>query len=402
MTYNFVRKVKIKALTVSVALVLISLLVTTLLPIAPIESIFAQQQVITTGSCPPNPIGTPQPPYSGKVPGTTMDGWIYHTQTVNDTKGNAHTVEIWGVDPDGNPGNGDEMFVLIVDGKIVGKCPSNGGYNEWGKNSRGTTWHHWEEGKDTDGDGKADAPDRSNTPKAKGEHDPNIIDDWEYEYDFEKECLKVWHTNNGTRDKLEHECTPPTNLSELPPLTVNTTRVDQSIAVCILVPDVAVTDVLPSKTVVGQGYSLNISVLAANLGNYTETFNITLYANTTEIQTREITLSRENSATITFTWSTAGFGKGNYTIKVIADTVPGETYTADNTCTADKPVFVGIPGDVNGDRKVDLKDVYAVAKAYGSFPGHPRWNPMCDINNDGKVDLKDYYITCKNYGKVDP
>jgi parallel beta-helix repeat protein len=58
-----------------------------------------------------------------------------------------------------------------------------------------------------------------------------------------------------------------------------------------------------------------------------------------------------------------------------------------------------ITGDVNGDRKVELKDVYAVAKAYGSVPGHPRWNPLCDINKDGKVELKDYYTTCKNYGK---
>jgi hypothetical protein len=74
---------------------------------------------------------------------------------------------------------------------------------------------------------------------------------------------------------------------------------------------------------------------------------------------------------------------------------------ADNTFT-NGVVYVGIPGDINGDGKVDLKDVYAVAKAYGSFPGHPKWNPNCDINNDNKVDLKDYYTTCKNYGKTDP
>jgi len=398
MTNNFVRKVKMKALTVSVALVLMTLLGATLLPN---ESIFAQQQVITTGSCPPNPIGTPQPPYSGIVPGTTMNGWLYHTQTVNDTKGNVHTVEIWGVDPDGNPGNGDEMFVFVVDGKIVGKCPSNGGYNEWGKDSTGTKWHHWEEGKDTNGDGKADAPDRSNTPKAKGEHDPNIIDDWEYEYNFEKECLKVWHTNNGTRDKLEHECTPPTNPSELPPLAVNTTRIDQSIAWCILVSNVAVTNVLPSRTVVGQGYSLNINVLAANLGNYTETFYITLYANAIEIQTREITLSRENSATITFTWNTTGFVKGNYTIWAYAWPVPDETSTEDNTFT-DGWVLVTIIGDINGDRKVDVKDLVLVIKAYATIPGQPRWNANADVNKDGKVDIKDLVLVIKHFGEYYP
>jgi hypothetical protein len=42
--------------------------------------------------------------------------------------------------------------------------------------------------------------------------------------------------------------------------------------------DVAITNIVPSKTVVGQGYSLNISVTAANKGDYTENFNVTAYA----------------------------------------------------------------------------------------------------------------------------
>jgi hypothetical protein len=74
-------------------------------------------------------------------------------------------------------------------------------------------------------------------------------------------------------------------------------------------------------------------------------------------------------------------------------------------------VFISIPGDINGDRKVDLKDVFAVGKAFGSTRGSDGlyWHspvksccphsPNCDINDDGKVDLKDYYATCKNFGK---
>jgi hypothetical protein len=73
---------------------------------------------------------------------------------------------------------------------------------------------------------------------------------------------------------------------------------------------------------------------------------------------------------------------------------------------------VSIPGDINGDRKVDMKDVAAVAKAYGSalssadgwYWHSPRksccpHSPNCDINDDGKIDLKDYSVTTKNYGK---
>jgi ABC-type transport system substrate-binding protein len=50
------------------------------------------------------------------------------------------------------------------------------------------------------------------------------------------------------------------------------------------------------------------------------------------------------------------------------------------------------------DIKVDLRDVFAVALAYGSYPGHPRWNPICDISCDYKIDLKDYFAVCKKYG----
>jgi parallel beta-helix repeat protein len=60
------------------------------------------------------------------------------------------------------------------------------------------------------------------------------------------------------------------------------------------------------------------------------------------------------------------------------------------------------PADINHDLKVDLKDVYRTAMAYGSYPVHPKWNPHCDINEDGTVDLKDYYTVCKNFARTSP
>jgi outer membrane protein assembly factor BamB len=164
------------------------------------------------------------------------------------------------------------------------------------------------------------------------------------------------------------------------------------------VHDVAVTSVTPSKTVVGQGFSGSINVTAANHGSYAETFKVTVYANTTSIASQNITLSIGQSDTTTFVWNTTSFAKGNYTISAYAWPVPGETNTADNTYT-NGTVLVTIPGDVNGDRKIDLKDVFAVGKAYGSVVGDPRYNPNLDINGDGKIDLKDYFTACKNYGK---
>jgi parallel beta-helix repeat protein len=168
-----------------------------------------------------------------------------------------------------------------------------------------------------------------------------------------------------------------------------------------VIHDIVVTDVSPSKTIVGQGFSVKINVTVENRGDLTETFNVTLYANDTFIASQPITLTSGNSTTLTFTWNTTGFAKGNYTIWAYAWPVPGETYLDDNTFF-DGWVLVTIPGDVNGDRKVDGKDVALTIKHYGSYPSHPKWNPNADVNCDGKVDGKDIALVIKNYGKTDP
>jgi Ca2+-binding EF-hand superfamily protein len=54
--------------------------------------------------------------------------------------------------------------------------------------------------------------------------------------------------------------------------------------------------------------------------------------------------------------------------------------------------------DVNGDGKVDLKDVYAVSILFGKDSSYEKWNPAADINGDGKVDLKDFYAVAKCFG----
>jgi len=120
--------------------------------------------------------------------------------------------------------------------------------------------------------------------------------------------------------------------------------------------DIAVTNVMSSKTVVGEGYFTSINLTVENQGDLTETFNVTVYASTRVIETKEITLISEESITLTFTWNTTGVAKGNYTITAEATQLPGETDLDDNTKT-DGWVVVTIPGDVNGDRFVNVKDM---------------------------------------------
>ena len=168
-----------------------------------------------------------------------------------------------------------------------------------------------------------------------------------------------------------------------------------------LIHDVAVIGVEPFKTVVGQGY-VSINLTAENQGNYAEVFNVTAYCNSTPIATMiGISLPSDANIIIMFTWNTTGFAKGNYSVWAYAWPVLGEKDKTDNTYT-DGWVVVTILGDINGDLKVDIKDLVLVIKHYASYPNHPKWNPNADVNGDNKVDVKDLVLVIKHYGEQDP
>jgi len=57
-------------------------------------------------------------------------------------------------------------------------------------------------------------------------------------------------------------------------------------------------------------------------------------------------------------------------------------------------------GDVDYDGKVDLKDYFSVAIAFGETPDRPKWNPLADINGDQKIDLKDLFTVAINFGWI--
>ena len=63
------------------------------------------------------------------------------------------------------------------------------------------------------------------------------------------------------------------------------------------------------------------------------------------------------------------------------------------------------PCDINHDLKVDMKDIASVARAFGTIPGDPKWDPRADITGtvplvpDGRVDMRDIGVVAKNFGK---
>jgi outer membrane protein assembly factor BamB len=164
--------------------------------------------------------------------------------------------------------------------------------------------------------------------------------------------------------------------------------------------DVAVSLIQNSKTVVGQGYPLRINVTVTNLGDVTETSQLSLRYNGL-IDGLQVTLDAYSSTIVEILWNTAEAEKNNYTMMASIVAVPGETDTADNTLV-DGWVIVTVPGDVDGDFDVDIYDVVRTCTCYGFEQGEPEYIAECDIDSDGDVDIYDVVILCNHYGETYP
>jgi hypothetical protein len=170
--------------------------------------------------------------------------------------------------------------------------------------------------------------------------------------------------------------------------------------------DVSSTDIVPSKTVVGKGYSAQINVTIANRGAFTETFNVTAHANGTAIGTQTVdNLNMNTSALMAFDWNTTEFAYGNYTLENCADVVPGEVNADDNNCTCPIQVHVGVPGDVSGatvgiyDGKCDMRDIAYLVSLFNTKPSSSNWNPNADVNNDIVCNMKDIAIAVIHFSQ---
>lgn len=161
--------------------------------------------------------------------------------------------------------------------------------------------------------------------------------------------------------------------------------------------DIAVTNLTISKTVIGQGYNATINVSVQNQGNLNQVFELTLYANTSVIQTLSIYLTNGSSTARTITWKTTGWTKGAYTLKAFVTIVPAETDTADNTFVYGI-VKVTVPGDVDGDRDIDIYDVVRITSSYNAIIGDPRYYANADIDGNGIINIFDVVIATSRYG----
>jgi len=113
--------------------------------------------------------------------------------------------------------------------------------------------------------------------------------------------------------------------------------------------DLAITGIKPSKTVVGQGYPLNINVTIQNQGT-----------------------------SIPYAFTTA-------------------VYLGRNATTQEWQVFWSI-GDANRDGYIETTDLNLILASWYTTPSDPNWNPDADLNEDLIINEDDLNICLQNQG----
>ena len=139
-------------------------------------------------------------------------------------------------------------------------------------------------------------------------------------------------------------------------------------------------------------------MVVENQGSIIEEINVTLYLNDDAFESLSTLVKGGESASCNLTWDTSVFSKGNYAISAAVDAVLGENDTADNTLVGNN-VTATIPGDVDGDRDVDIFDIVVLADAYGSKEGDTKYVPDYNIDGSGTIDIVDIVIATGNYGR---
>ena len=97
----------------------------------------------------------------------------------------------------------------------------------------------------------------------------------------------------------------------------------------VLIHDIAIVRIT-SPAIIDQGSNLSINVTIENQGDFKETFNLTLYLNTTPIEIKTISLESGSLTTLDFVWNTTGFAEGKYILSAQIEPVLEEVDISDN------------------------------------------------------------------------
>jgi len=152
----------------------------------------------------------------------------------------------------------------------------------------------------------------------------------------------------------------------------------------------------PSR--IWPGEDVEFSVLAQNIDpKVSRTTTIDIYVDDALLDSiGPITLGPCNHSWYgPFYTGTLDCGKHNITL-VHTETSTGKTFKYQHL------IYVTIDADLYRDFFIDGRDLGVAGRAYGSYPGHPKWNPFADIVVDQFIDGRDLGKIGRKYGKGCP
>jgi len=168
--------------------------------------------------------------------------------------------------------------------------------------------------------------------------------------------------------------------------------------------DVAVIDLNTLVQFVYPRQNFTVDVTVQNNGNAAENVTIVAYfnASSNEILGEEKleNLLPGESRTVTLTVDTKNVTAGHHYVLTAAAIIEEMDYNPSDNRLAGPTITIRFLGDINGDGKVDMKDIGVLARLFGIKAGDTNWNPDCDLNSDGKINLMDVALAARNYGKT--
>jgi hypothetical protein len=107
-----------------------------------------------------------------------------------------------------------------------------------------------------------------------------------------------------------------------------------------------------------------------------------------------------NGTLATLTFQVVARGTTNVTIDFSTLLDPANPHGAISHTTANAIVETRIPGDVDGNRIVNMLDLYNIALRFGSTPSMPNWNSIYDVDSNNIINMLDLYIAAVHFGQT--
>jgi len=161
-----------------------------------------------------------------------------------------------------------------------------------------------------------------------------------------------------------------------------------------------------SKTVVDRGYTTSIELHVKNVyAMESIKFDLPVCYDDHDggchviRQVNDTVLQVDESKAFILVWNTSGIPYGLYSMYAfIHFTYP----QLNDEILEHATVTLTVPGDVNGDFRVNMQDYYNIISHFGGKEGSPRYVANYDINCDGTIDMLDFYITIAHFGQHAP